>query len=359
MKVARKVTSREANRARAIGLIEGGVSQGLVAKKLNVTRTTVNHWWKRHLNGESLTDKKRTGRPPVVSKIAKIVCSKAKGKRGHSVRKLATRLSRKGYQVSKSTVHRFLRQSKNFYPYKRPRQPKITEKQRRCRLQFCKKVKGWTFNEFKNVIWSDESVFEVQHAPNPQNDRVWAESRDQVPPVHTVKQPAKLMVWGAMSAEALSELHIIPRNQTVNTEYYVSKILEGSLLPALNRSAETGTATEKKMVETKSEAIFMQDGAPSHTSKRTQNWCATHVPGFWDKETWPGNSPDLNPMENLWSIMKQSLDEQEPSTSLTQLERRLKAAWRNISADTLRDLVASMPSRVQKCAKLNGGYTDM
>ena len=153
-------------------------------------------------------------------------------------------------------------------------------------------MKGWTFDEFKNVIWSDESMFEIQHAPNPQNDRVWAESRDQVPPVHTVKQPAKLMVWGAMSTEALTKLHIIPQNQTVNTEYYVSQILEGSLLTALNRSAENGAVTERKMVETRSDAIFMQDGAPSHTSRRTQNGCANHVPGFWDKATWPGNSPD-------------------------------------------------------------------
>ena len=272
------------------------MSQGLVATKCKVSRTTVNHWWKRHLNGESLKDKDRSGRPPVIANVAKIVCSKAKGKRGQSVRKLATRLSRKGYQVSKSIVHRFLRHSKNLYPYRRPRQPKITEKQRRCRLQFCKKMKGWTFDKFKNVIWSDESMFEIQHAPNPQNDRVWAESRDQVPPVHTVKQPAKLMVWGAMSTEALTKLHIIPQNQTVNTEYYVSQILEGSLLTALNRSAENGAVTERKMVETRSDAIFMQDGAPSHTSRRTQNWCANHVPGFWDKATWPGNSPDLNPI---------------------------------------------------------------
>ena len=165
------------------------------------------------------------------------------------------------------------------------------------------------------------------------------------------------MVWGAMSAEALTKLHIIPQNQTVNTEYYVSQILEGSLLTALNRSAENGAVTERKMVETRSDAIFMQDGAPSHTSRRTQNGCANHVPGFWDKATWPGNSPDLNPIKKLWSILKQSLDEQEPATSLAQLERRPKAAWRNISADMLGNLVASMPSRVQKCAKLNGGYT--
>ena len=59
-------------------------------------------------------------------------------------------------------------------------------------------------------------------------------------------------------------------------------------------------------------AIFMEDGAPSHTFKRTQNWFADHVPDFWDKGLWRGNSSDLNLIEHLWWLMKQSLDEQEP-----------------------------------------------
>ena len=71
-------------------------------------------------------------------------------------------------------------------------------------------------------------MFEIQHAPNPQSDGIWAESRDHVPPVHTVKQPAELMVWRAMSAESLTELHIVSKNQTVNIESYVPQILEGS-----------------------------------------------------------------------------------------------------------------------------------
>ena len=136
----------------------------------------------------------------------------------------------------------------------------------------------------------------------------------------------------------------------------MSEILEGSLLPAVNRKSSNGGVTEKKIVDRRSEGIFMQDGAPAHTAKRTQEWCAEHLPEFWGKGEWPGNSPDLNPIENVWAIMKESLDQQEPATHLGQLERRLKKAWRDISADTLRRLVASMPSRVQKCARLRGDY---
>ena len=56
----------------------------MVARQYNVSRNSANHCWKRHLNGESLKDKERSGRPPVVA-IAKIDSSKAKGKRGQSV----------------------------------------------------------------------------------------------------------------------------------------------------------------------------------------------------------------------------------------------------------------------------------
>ena len=356
MKVAGRVTRREAVRSRAIGLLEGGVAQGVVAEKLGVDRTTVYRWWKRFRDGKPLADKKRSGRPRAVSNVARIVCAKAAGKRGQSVRKLATRLTRKGYPVSKSGVHRFMTQSKHFRSYKRSKQPKMTRKQKLARLEFCKRVKNWGFDEFKNVIWSDESIFEIQHTPNRQNDRVWAKSRDEVPPVETIKHPAKLMVWGGMTAQGLTELHVVPKNQTVNTAYYVSEILEGSLLPAVNRKSSNGGVTEKKIVDRRSEGIFMQDGALAHTAKRTQEWCAEHLPGFWGKGGWSGNSPDLNPIENVWAIMKESLDQQEPATNLGQLERRLKKAWRDISADTLRRLVASMPSRVQKCARLRGDY---
>lgn len=358
MEVTGRVARRENVRLRAIGLLESGVAQRNVAERFGVNRTTLFRWWRRHCAGKSLADMKRSGRPSTVHKVAKIVCAKAEGKRGQSVRKLAMRLTRKGYPMSKSGVHRFMTETKQFKSYKRQKQPKISEKQKVARLAFCKSKKKWSFNEFKHVIWSDESVFELQQKPNRQNDRVWAKSGDQVPRIETVKQPAKLMVWGGMTAQGLTELHVVPPKQTVNTAYYVSEILEGSLKPAIKRTRKTGGVTERKLVDPMSSAIFMQDGAPAHTAKRSQEWCEEHLPKFWGKGEWPGNSPDLNPIENLWALLKESLNQQEPATSLNQLERRLKKAWGEISTDTLRNLVTSMPSRIQKCVRRRGEYVD-
>ena len=73
--------------------------------------------------------------------------------------------------------------------------------------------------------------------------------------------------------------------------------------------------------------------------------------GFWAKGIWPGNSLDLNPIENLWSILQD-----KSSTNLQQLSAILKVAWANINPSILENLVAGMPARIAKCIQLNGGY---
>ena len=75
-----------------------------------------------------------------------------------------------------------------------------------------------------------------------------------------------------MSSCALTELHIVPEKTTVTAQYYVSEILQKSLLPAMRRSHATGFTLEKKFMLEMSEAIFMQDGAPSHNAIMTKRW---------------------------------------------------------------------------------------
>ena len=348
--------SRETVHTRAIGMLEAGRNQGDVAKCLSLNRRTVNKWWGRFVKGQSLEDRPRSGRPSGVSRVAKIVCAKAANKRGQSVRKLSVKLSRKGYRISKTTVQRYMNLSLGLNAYRRPQQPKISEKQRKKRFKFCQNLKNWTVEDFKRVIWSDESIFELEHSSNAQNDRVWAKEKALVPPRLVSKHPAKIMVWGGMSAQALTELHVIPQKQTVDTKYYTTEILEKSLLPSLTRTASTGSVLQKKMVPGMSPPIFQQDSAPAHASNEAQKWCQDNLQSFWDKATWPGNSPDLNPIENLWGILKAKLSEAEPCSSIDELTALLKSAWANIKPSTLHNLVASMPRRVSTCVAQKGEH---
>ncbi|KAI6656095.1 hypothetical protein LOD99_1428 [Oopsacas minuta] len=128
-----------------------------------------------------------------------------------------------------------------------------------------------------------------------------------------------------MSYRGLSELHFVPPKQTVNSQYYVEEILEKSYRLAVGRSKTAGSILTRKLLPNMSRAIFMQDGAPAHTASRTQEWCKNNMPTFWAKGEWPGNSPDLNTIENLWSILQEKLNEMKPSTNLNQLAENLKS----------------------------------
>ena len=67
------------------------------------------------------------------------------------------------------------------------------------------------------------------------------------------------------------------------------------------------------MVVNKSRFTFQQDFA--HTSKRAHDWCLLNLRNFINKDDWPGNSPDLNPMENLFSnLNKKMYCDPEPQT---------------------------------------------
>ncbi len=50
--------------------------------------------------------------------------------------------------------------------------------------------------------------------------------------------------------------------------------------------------------------IFQQDLAPAHTAKSTKSWLNDHGVDVLD---WQANSPDLNPIENLWGIVKSKM----------------------------------------------------
>src|SRR6185312_9941219 len=69
---------------------------------------------------------------------------------------------------------------------------------------------------------------------------------------------------------------------------------------------------------------------------------------------WPSQSPDLNPIEHLWSELKQRRGK---PTNLHKLEKVLQEEWRKIPPETYTKLIESMPHRIEACIRNQGWPT--
>ena len=77
-----------------------------------------------------------------------------------------------------------------------------------------------------------------------------------------------------MGASGLTDLHMLPQETTVNSQYYIDNILEVVLLAGLKRTKRTLPKVERKMTRKCVESKFVQDGAPAHNARVTDRWCS-------------------------------------------------------------------------------------
>uniref|UniRef100_A0A9J8DCQ8 Tc1-like transposase DDE domain-containing protein n=1 Tax=Cyprinus carpio carpio TaxID=630221 RepID=A0A9J8DCQ8_CYPCA len=130
-------------------------------------------------------------------------------------------------------------------------------------------------------------------------------------------------------------LHNIPQ---ILYGVQVREILEHFMLP----SAEKLYGDE--------DFVFQHDLAPSHSAKTTGKWFTDHGITVLN---WPANSPDLNPIENLWDILKRKLRDARPNT-LDELKAAIEASWASITPQQCHRLIASMPRRIEAVISAKG-----
>ncbi|GFW47875.1 transposable element Tcb1 transposase [Trichonephila clavipes] len=218
------------------------------------------------------------------------------------------------------------------------RKPLLTEFQRKRRLTRAREHSLWTITDWEKVIFSDESQFCI--SGNQSSAYVRRRTHEEFSPLclkPTVKYPTKVMVWGCMSSHGVGRLHIV--SGTVKAMDYI-EILQNKLLP-----------TARDLFGNQS-WIFQDDNAPCHRAKVLQKWLKDHTV---NRMNWPGQSPDLNLIENLWFKIGYEISKKKTFKHKRELIEALIFSFNHIvTKDLLLKLVHSVPKRCRAVIKANG-----
>ena len=255
--------------------------------------------------------------------------------------------------LSVSTIRRRL-QEVNIKKWKAAKRPRLNKGHVAKRYKWAKEHRSWKEKDWAKVGWSDECSVEKGADPR----QVWVFRRpgkyQKFKPENVVCKDKSgsisLMVWGCFVGSHQGPLVSF---RGVNTAATYVATLRDTLLPFI----------ETMPPNLKRNFIFQQDNAPIHTARLAMAWFREQA--FTVME-WPPNSPDMNPIEHMWRVLKAALHKQYPDTSLLRggpekvrqaLEERLKIVWQEIEAEVLVNLVESMGRRAAALYAVKGWYT--
>ena len=234
-------------------------------------------------------------------------------------------------KISRRTAQRRLHE-RNYKKCLKTRKPFVSTVNRRKRFHFAKRYCHWTFDQWKNVVWSDESPFVLrcQH-----QSYVWRLLKQQCSPrclQGTLKNQKKIMVWGCFSWKGVGAFHEI---KGILTRY--RQILIRQMRPFARQLHGDNS-------------IFQHDNDPKHTAHIVKNYLRNQQIEMFE---WPPQSPDLNPVEYLWAELNRKLNKRTCQKE-EEWFQYLKQAWEDLSEDYLNKLVESMPRRCRKVIKSRG-----
>ena len=223
------------------------------------------------------------------------------------------------------------------------KRPFLSKHHQRESVDFAVSHKEWTLEDWKRVVWSDETKVNCVGS----DGRKWVWKRVGEPLSDRLVTGTKkfgggsVMVWGCMTWDGAGLACKI--DGKMDADLYC-KILEDELQETLEYYDKSS-----------SDIIFQQDNDSKHTSKKAQTWFKNH--GFQLLQ-WPAQSSDLNPIEHLWTHVKRRIEEdEEPPNSVHKLWDRIQEEWDKVEPDVCQNLIESMPRRLNAVLKANGGYT--
>lgn len=338
-------------RGQIIGKHQSGCNPTQISRDLQIPRSTVNGTINRishQINGKSSP---RPGRPKAYTErdkrhIIQII------KRDPFITYQEIR-EQSGINLSSPTFLTILKES-GYGHWRAKKRPKLTKEHAKLRLEWAKKHKDWTYEEWSKVIWSDESSIELGKGQRTlwafhlnQHGEKW--KKDFIQP-YTKGRGFSIMIWAAIWGLGHSEITFLERDFESKKQGYSANsyldILESNLFSIWEPELE-----------------FMQDNAPIHSAHKVKQWFENHgIPVM----EWPPFSPDLNPIEHAWAKLKELLYKLDPEIATikgvneevkNRFSELIEKAWETLGQDYFERLIRSMDSRVNAVLLAKGWYT--
>lgn len=327
----------EIDKARILQCCLNKVPWKIIRRDFNTTDGTIGRILKKHKTSGVITRKPGSGRKRITSATEdRAIILEVKRNPFVSSIEIAKNFST---SVSVSTIRRRIKEGGEFKSYWASRKPYISDRNIQRRLDWCLAHQNWSIDQWRRVIFSDESPFVLRYN---RKKRVWRRHNERynlMNCVATVKHDIKIMVWGCFAAHGVGSFYRVS-GRMEQVQY--GQILTNYALPSC-----------EKLFGGPSHCIWQQDNDPKHTARSNVSLLERLE---FTKLDWPAQSPDLSPIENLWSILDHNLSKRVPNNA-NDLFDILHKEWNALPIDLLDQLVCSMPARIRACIAAKGGMT--
>lgn len=354
-----------------------------------------------------LEDSKRTGRPRqqtynTIEATTQIVRA-SKHSRTMTCADIAGELSKLRIEVSRETVRRILKNA-GFKKSKPTKKPGLTQAMKNRRYEWCKEHENWTLEDWKNVIWTDETSVLLNSRKG--GYRVWRTSKERFD--RTCVRPrwkgfSEFMFWGSFSYDSKGpmfcwhpETPSERRQATIDLKEWNEALEEEFRLDweAVTSIQRLGLRTRpgkkpvwrwnersgrlirkgkggidwyryhkhimlarlipfaKECQKQRPDTLVQEDNAPAHAHWFQRRIYAAHEV---QRMLWPGNSPDLNAIECAWGWLKRHTTRKGRHIVRAEAIKAWERSWAEMPQSAVQGWIERIPHHVEQIIQLGGG----